>query len=190
MDDLQATHRSCEMDKTALGTSQKENGGESPAIIRFGVYEADLRTGELRRAGIRIRLQDQPFQVLTLLISRPGQIVSRAEIIERLWGNNTFVDFDQSVGAVIRKLRLALGDSAIVPRYIETIRHKGYRFLPPTHTDAAAGMSRPEPASPKRRLESGIRGPQPWIRFAATTAAALALLMWSGRLLRTSVEAR
>jgi DNA-binding winged helix-turn-helix (wHTH) protein len=89
--------------------------------------------------------------VLTLLLERPGEIVTRAEIIQELWGPDTFVDFEQSIGAVMRKLRLALGDSATVPRYIETLRHKGYRFVLPTQTDGATFVSLPVPSAEEFR---------------------------------------
>jgi DNA-binding winged helix-turn-helix (wHTH) protein/tetratricopeptide (TPR) repeat protein len=123
---------------------------------RFGVFEADLRAEELRRAGVHVRLQAQPFRVLSLLLERPGEIVSRDEIVRELWGSDTFVDFDQSIGAVIRKLRRALGDSAESPRYIETLRHKGYRFLPPIQTEEVPpgplSGSAAQPTAAHRRL--------------------------------------
>lgn len=99
--------------------------------IRFGIFEVDLRSGELRKKGIRIRLHHQPFQLLTLLIEHAGDVVPREELKNKLWGSETFVDFDVGLNSAIKKLRDALGDSADVPRYIETIPRKGYRFIEP-----------------------------------------------------------
>src|SRR2546425_1898811 len=100
-------------------------------VIRFGTFEADLRAGELRRNGIKIRLQEQPFQVLAMLLERPGEIVTREELRSRLWPADTFVDFDHGLNAAVKRLRDALGDSAENPRFIETLSRRGYRFLAP-----------------------------------------------------------
>jgi TolB-like protein len=100
-----------------------------PRIVRFGTFEADIHARELRKRGIRIGLQDQPFCILAALLSRPGEIVSREELCARLWPDGTFVDFEHSLNAAIRRLRLALGDEADLPRFIETIHKRGYRFI-------------------------------------------------------------
>jgi len=97
--------------------------------VRFGSFEVDLRAGELRKEGSKIKLQDQPFQILALLLERPGQVVTREELQSRLWPSDTFVDFDHSLNKAINKLREALGDSADSPRFIETLAKRGYRFL-------------------------------------------------------------
>jgi TolB-like protein/DNA-binding winged helix-turn-helix (wHTH) protein/Flp pilus assembly protein TadD len=101
----------------------------NPQIIRFGAYEVDLRTGELRKHGLRIKLQDQPFQILAMLLERPAELLTREQIKERLWPAETFVDFDHSVNTAIRRLRDALSDSADNPRFIETLPRRGYRFI-------------------------------------------------------------
>ena len=103
-------------------------------VFRFGIFEADLASGELRKSGIRIRLQEQPFQLLALLLERSGQIVTREEVREKLWPADTFVDFDHSLNTAIAKLRDAMGDSATSPRYVETIARKGYRFVAPVQS--------------------------------------------------------
>src|SRR5262245_52874074 len=103
----------------------------SSAILRFGVFEADLRAGELRKQGKRVKLQEQPFQVLTVLLQRPGEVVTREELRNRNWSPDTFVDFDNSLNTAINKLREALGDSADNPRFIETLPRRGYRFIAP-----------------------------------------------------------
>jgi DNA-binding winged helix-turn-helix (wHTH) protein/Flp pilus assembly protein TadD len=149
-------------------------------IIRFGVFEVSPDTGELRKSGVRVRLQAQPFRVLTLLLERPGQIVTRDRIVKELWGSDTFVDFDQSVGAVIRRLRQSLGDSAGSPRYVETLRHKGYRFLAPVQAEEALAPPLPVPAAKKRNA-------RPWLRrmrariAAAVVASAVLMFGLSGR---------
>src|SRR3984893_8151008 len=97
----------------------------------FGVFEVDERAGELRKRGIRIKLQEQPFQILCLLLDHSGEVVTREEVRERLWPAHTFVDFDRSLNKAMTKLRSTLGDSAENPRYIETIPRHGYRFLAP-----------------------------------------------------------
>jgi cholera toxin transcriptional activator len=100
-------------------------------VFRFAVYEADQASGELRKSGVRIRLPDQACQVLDALLARPGEIVTREELRQRLWPADTFVDFDHSLNTVINKLREALGDSAGNPRFIETLARRGYRFVAP-----------------------------------------------------------
>ncbi|HTV16802.1 MAG TPA: winged helix-turn-helix domain-containing protein [Acidobacteriaceae bacterium] len=110
---------------------------------RFGLFEADGESGELRKSGIRIRLQAQPFRVLVCLLERPGEVVTREEIQQRLWGNDTIVDFDHSLGTAINKLRESLGDSAENPRFIETLARRGYRFLAPVTTVGAAAGDLP-----------------------------------------------
>ncbi len=99
--------------------------------LRFAVFEVDLAAGELRKNGNRIRLQEQPFQLLVSLLERQGEVVTREELREKLWPADTFVDFDHSLNTAIAKLREALGDSASNPRYVETLARRGYRFLAP-----------------------------------------------------------
>src|SRR6266566_1372710 len=101
----------------------------SSTILRFGTFEVDLRAGELRKQGVRIKVQEQPFHVLTVLLRRPGEVVTREELRNQNWPPDTFVDFDNSLNTAINKLREALGDSADNPRFIETLPRRGYRFL-------------------------------------------------------------
>src|SRR5215472_1832705 len=96
---------------------------------RFDQFEADVNAAELSRGGTRLKLQMQPFQVLVALLERPGEVVSREDLRQRLWPQDTFVDFDHSLNTAIAKLRDVLGDSPAAPRYIETIAKRGYRFL-------------------------------------------------------------
>jgi TolB-like protein/DNA-binding winged helix-turn-helix (wHTH) protein/Flp pilus assembly protein TadD len=101
----------------------------APVRLRFGVFEVDLRAGELRKHGVRLRLQEQPFQVLAMLLERPGETVTREELRNRLWTAETFVDFDHGVNKAINRIRDALGDSATSPRFVETVARRGYRFI-------------------------------------------------------------
>jgi DNA-binding winged helix-turn-helix (wHTH) protein len=107
-------------------------------IFRFGVFEADETTGELRKQGIRIKLHTQPFQVLIMLLEKPMDIVTREEMRQRLWGSETFVDFDHGVNTAVNKIRDALSDSASAPRFVETVPGKGYRFVAPVTLQARA----------------------------------------------------
>src|SRR6202047_1633219 len=109
-------------------------------LLRFGVFEVDLTAGELRKNGARIRLQEQPFQVLTALLQNAGQVVTRDELREKIWPADTFVDFDHSLNTAVNKVREALGDSASSPRFVETLARRGYRFL--------AAVERANPNSP------------------------------------------
>jgi len=124
-------------------------------IFRFGVFELDLVAGELRKSGVRIRLQEQPLQVLALLLERPGDVVTREELRQKLWPADTFVDFDHSLNTAINKLREALGDSASSPRYVETLARRGYRFLA-TVERAEAPARAPESNSAQASSTSAI----------------------------------
>src|SRR5271154_56145 len=97
--------------------------------MRFGAFEVDVRAGEVYKHGIRLKLQDQPFQVLVLLLERAGDVVTREELHQKLWAADTFVDFDTGLNSAIKKLRDVLADSAEEPRYIETLPRRGYRFI-------------------------------------------------------------
>jgi DNA-binding winged helix-turn-helix (wHTH) protein len=111
---------------SAMSTPQATPGS---SVLRFGVFELDAAGGELRKNGHRIRLQGQPLQILSLLAERPGEIVTREELRQKLWPADTFVDFDHSLNTAINKIREALGDSASSPRFVETLARRGYRFL-------------------------------------------------------------
>jgi Tol biopolymer transport system component/DNA-binding winged helix-turn-helix (wHTH) protein len=114
--------------------------------LRFGVFEIDRKTGELRRNGSRVRLQDQPLQILLTLLERPGEVVTRDELRSRLWPDDTFVDFEHSINTAVRRLRDALGDSAENPRFVETVARRGYRFLAPVSGAAVIAGPRAVPS--------------------------------------------
>jgi len=160
--------------------------------VRFGAFQLDLRTGELRKAGARINLSDQPFQLLKALLARPGDLVTREELRQRLWPAETFVDFEHGLNAAVRRLRDALGDSADVPRFIETLPRRGYRFIAPVAEpsvtveaapprpvieDERAGLSTADRQSAPARLSRG---------WAPARVGAIALLsaaiLWAGYL--------
>jgi len=112
-------------------------------IIRFGVFQVDLESGELFQSGVKVKLPDQPFQILTMLLEHPGEVVTREQLCERLWSHDTFVDFEHSLNAAVKKLREALGDSADNPRFVETFARRGYRFIAPVQTGDTAAVSLP-----------------------------------------------
>jgi DNA-binding winged helix-turn-helix (wHTH) protein len=99
------------------------------AILRFDVYALDLRAGELFKSGRKIKLQEQPFRILAILLEHPGELVTREELRQRLWSEDTFVDFEHSLNTAIKKLRRALSDEALKPRFVETLPRRGYRFV-------------------------------------------------------------
>jgi DNA-binding winged helix-turn-helix (wHTH) protein/dipeptidyl aminopeptidase/acylaminoacyl peptidase len=141
-------------------------------IVRFGVYEANLRSGELRKQGIRVKLQEQPFQVLAMLLEKPGEIVTREEMRQRLWPQDTFVDFDHSLNKAINKVRDALCDSAENPRFVETLARRGYRFLAPVHYPDPGGKhsedSVSSPAMIRADASAGQSGSDPKTTNATT----------------------
>ena len=121
-----------------------------PALVCFGVFEADLRAGELRRNGVRVRLQDLPFRALTLLLSRPGEVITREEFRQALWPAGVFVDFEQGISSAVMRLRDALRDSADNPIFIETIERRGYRWIGPIQRMEPVPEESQERESPER----------------------------------------
>jgi len=131
--------------------------GNSSRIARFGVFELDLAAGELRKNGTKLRLQEQPFQVLALLLERPGDVVTREELRQKLWPADTFVDFDHSLNTAVNKLREVLGDSASSPRFIETLARRGYRFIaPPQNSVGTTTFAHDSPSALHPELEVPI----------------------------------
>src|SRR3954470_2050232 len=132
-------------------------------VVRFGVFEVDLGAGELRKNGMKLRLQGQPFQVLTLLLDRAGDVVTREELQQRLWPSDTFVDFDHSLNTAINKVREVLGDSASSPRYVETLARRGYRFIAPVQNASLPAIAREKTilASPSITLHPELEVPIP-----------------------------
>jgi len=120
-----------------------------PTLYRFGVFEVDSTTGELRRRGVRVKLHAQPFQLLVMLLQRPGEMLTREEICRELWPDETFVDFEHGVNSAINRLREALGDKASNPRFVETLARRGYRFVAPVERIALDNSQRPATAAPE-----------------------------------------
>jgi TolB-like protein/DNA-binding winged helix-turn-helix (wHTH) protein len=147
-----------------------------PNRVRFGVFEVDRQARELRKRGVRIKLEDQPFEILTVLLEKPGDIVTRSELQARVWPEGTFVDFDKSLTKAINKIRTALGDSAATPRFIETLSRRGYRFIAPADivTDLVPGPG-PEGAAPARAGRPRGASLQGWWIAAAVLGAAVAI---------------
>ncbi len=161
----------------------------SVSKVRFGVFEVDLQTEELYKSGMRVKIQNQPFKVLSLMLERPGEIVSRDEMQQRLWGGDqTTVDFDHSLGTAVNKLREALGDSADNPRFIETMARRGYRFIAPIRTAPEPPMTKPFlTASSSILMSSSTLEPLPparqkWIRWPMALAATVIVLVAVGLL--------
>ncbi len=151
---------------------------EAPARnhrTRFGAFEVDLRSGELRKHGIRLKLQDQPFQVLALLLEHPGNVVTREELRQKLWPADTFVDFDSGLNSAVKKLRDTLGDSAEQPRYIETLPRRGYRFIARVENgDLPAPAAVPESLAPLLPSEAT---PKLWNKTRFVVAAGVAVFL-------------
>lgn len=171
-----------------------ERPAVNPNSVQFGLFEVDLQARELRKSGVRIKLNEQPFQVLTVLLERPGEIVTREELQARLWPADTFVDFDLSLNSAVKKLRQALGDESDNPRFVETLYRRGYRFVAPVSTatrelPAASGngvLSPPNPAShpadgtvslPADSGRSGETAVRSRTRLALIAAGCLAVLL-------------
>jgi len=146
-----------------------------PPIVRFSTFELDLRAGELRRAGVRVKLQDKPFRLLAALLERPGEVVTRDELFRRLWPSDTFVDFDNGLNNAVNRVRAALGDAADRPRFVETVGRNGYRFIAPVE---APPPSVPPPAGPTPPARATVR---PWMVAVAVAAGALALAVAATR---------
>src|SRR6266571_6505759 len=114
----------------------------SHGTVRFGDFELDQDAGELRRGGVKVRLQEQPLQMLQILLEQPGKVVAREELQKRIWSSDTFVDFDHGINNAIKRLREALADTAETPRYIETLPRRGYRFIKSVNAVAQPGPGR------------------------------------------------
>ena len=123
---------------------------------RFGVFEADSTTGELRRQGLRIKLHSQPLQLLFLLLERPGELLTREEISKELWPEGTFVDYEHGVNSAVNRIREALGDKASHPRFIETLARRGYRFVAPVERIAAPEAASAASSKPESLNESAL----------------------------------
>src|SRR5215831_13779112 len=161
---------------------------ETSTILRFDIFELDTASGELRRKGDRVKLSPQPFKVLELLVRHGGEVVTRADIRERIW-SDSFVDFEQGLNFCIRQIREALGDTADTPRFIETLPRRGYRFLLPVDTSAPA-----QPTSLKRLVVLPFRMLRPdpgtdFLAFSLPDALTTSLSVLKSLVVRSSLAA-
>src|SRR3954454_2038772 len=163
-------------------------------VFRFGLFEADVCQGTLTRAGVRVKIQDQPFRVLLLLLNRPSDIVTREELRQKLWPEGTFVDFDGSLNVILKRLRAAIDDDPDHPRFIETVPRRGYRFIAPVSVvekipeqpSAHSALPLTAPESPEQIVaapsqagfaSSGGRR-HPYLIYAACASLVLAVSAW------------
>jgi serine/threonine-protein kinase len=145
-------------------------------VPRFGAFEVDFATGEMRKSGVRVRVQEQPLRILQILLERPGELVTREELRARLWPANTFVDFERSLNAAVGKLRQSLNDSADRPLYVETVARKGYRFVAPVIESAPELLAKPQAEKPRSQSALPV-----WLRWAVAgaSAGALGIFLWA-----------
>ena len=144
-----------------------------PRLVRFGAFEADVRTGELRKDGVKLKFSGQPFQVLAILLERPGEVVTREELQKRLWPD-TFVDVEHNLNTAINKIREVLGDSAESPRFVETLPRRGYRFIAPVE----GAQSTAEPVGSDSAASTNRRWS--WVRRSSILFVVLVLLAAAG----------
>jgi DNA-binding winged helix-turn-helix (wHTH) protein len=162
----------------------------APRIVQFSVFELNPRTRELRKSGVRVNVQDQPLQVLTILLERPGELVTREELQQRLWPSDTFVGFEHGLNAAVGRLREALGDSAEAPRFIETLPRRGYRFVGTIAGNGAGSASADRRQAEEPHPDAGVLNPKParaWSigAWSAVGLGALSLLLWGAFALGT-----
>lgn len=157
----------------------REGFVDVPGPIRFGIFEADLLAGELRRKGVRVKLQEQPFQILAALLERPREVVTREELRKRLWPDDVVVDFDSGLNRAVNRLREALGDTAGNPRFIETIPQRGYRFFADIESAAAEPPVLPPASAPVSAAPPGMT--RRWWAAIAGVAVAAPLLTFGYR---------
>lgn len=170
---------------------------KSPARLAFGPFEVNASSGELFKHGSRVRLPKQPFQILLFLLEQPGELVTREQLLAKIWGDGTFVDFEHSLNAAMNRLRQSLGDSAERPRYIETVPGRGYRFIGALERPPSAVPITPEPVI---REEPRNRKPSFWWALAAALVGVISLAEWwrfhdaaatlpSGKVIRLTTDA-
>ena len=184
------TLRSAASMKEAVGASKSSPISPARRVIRFGNFEVDVRAGQLRRGGLKVKLGGQPFDVLMALLEQPGQVVTREELHDKLWSQDTFVDFEHGLNKAINKVREALGDDADSPRFIETLPRRGYRFLIPLVHSAQPAVASTSPyddhtATPSHGSPDDHLA-KPWqiMLLAAVTATIVAIAVlasWSWR---------
>src|SRR5216683_7740356 len=132
---------------------------EAPVkVVRFGLFEVDLESNELRKKGLRVKLQDQQLNLLRILLEHPGTLVTRDELRHRLWKPGTFVEFDHSLNTAMMRLREVLGDSSDNPMFIESVPRKGYRFIAPVHDSEKEQVTQQETRYPLTSIDAEVEG--------------------------------
>src|ERR1700751_168249 len=152
-------------------------------IVRFGPFEADLETGELRKAGAELPLQEQPFQVLAFFLEHPGELVTRERLRNHIWANHTFVDFDHALNTSVAKIRLVPGDDAEHPRYIETLPRRGYRFIAAVEKPRTEALDTEAAITLRRKIRARL-----WWAMLAAVAAGLLFTLFVWRHTRSPVQ--
>jgi TolB-like protein/DNA-binding winged helix-turn-helix (wHTH) protein/tetratricopeptide (TPR) repeat protein len=163
-----------------------------PIVVNFGPYEFSPYSGELRKEGMRVRLEGQPLAILQVLLERPGELIRREELRKKLWSEDTFVDFEHSLNAAVKRLRAALNDSADQPHYIETLARRGYRFIAPVNPAGAeigVAASSVTPNLPVTRTPSALHDPRLWLLAAAVCVVAIVAWGWHQWRHRTAAPA-
>src|SRR5215469_5635216 len=147
----------------------------TPRVVRFGVFELDLDCRELRKSGVKIKLQEQPFLILAVLLERPGTIVTREELHKKLWPEDTFVDFDLNLNSAVKKLRQSLNDDSENPRFVETLYRRGYRFIAPVNGIHSAEQTQVPESQPQLAAVDRAQIPSRSKTIFILTGAAVAL---------------
>ena len=142
-----------------------------PRLVRFGAFEADVQTGELRKDGVKLKFSGQPFQVLAILLERPGEVVTREELQKRLWPD-TFVDVERNLNTAVNKIREVLGDSAETPRFVETLPRRGYRFIAPVERESSVEPAAEISPVPPHKSVRRFLVPQWMVMFGVVILAA------------------
>ncbi|MGB9203340.1 MAG: winged helix-turn-helix domain-containing protein, partial [Terriglobales bacterium] len=153
-----------------------ETPASSRRRVRTGLFEIDFGSGEVHKEGRKVQLQEQPFRVLAILLECPGEVVTREQLQERLWSGDTYVGFDEGLNTAIRKLRVAFGDSAENPRFIETVSRRGYRFIAPVELGVIPSPSPPTTTVAAKPRPISLR--TRWIGFAVVVFAVCALTLF------------
>src|SRR6266496_2965726 len=160
-----------------------------PVVYRFGLFEADSRTGELRRQGRPLKVRGRPFDILLLLLRRAGDVVTRDELRQNLWPVDTFVDFDHGLNSAVNRLREALGDSAENPRFVETLPKRGYRFVAPIEVPVALAGPAPPDVVPVLEPSSPVGAAATPARRRVSAPSRIVLLLATGALTMAIVAA-
>src|SRR5437660_11299748 len=149
-------------------------GATEPSLLRFGMFELDPKSGELRKGGAEVKLRPQPSRVLALLVARAGELVSREELRQEVWGTDTFVDFERGLNSCIKQIRAVLHDDPDAPRYIETRPRRGYRFIAPVQEVSAGALTSGAPSESVPSAARRVGAPRFWVAVLGLVPALVA----------------